>query len=63
MPKSLSVKPSIIIVKREVFMEMLNDPEWSAKLEACLNFAELCETLNAYAISRNLKVKKVIINE
>jgi hypothetical protein len=63
MPKSPNVKPSIILIKREVLENMLNDPEWHAKLNTCQSFMEVHDVIKAYAISRNLKVKEVIINE
>jgi hypothetical protein len=63
MPKSPNVKPSIILIKRETLEGIFNDPEWYAKLNACQNFMEVHDVIKAYAISRNLKVKEIIINE
>jgi hypothetical protein len=63
MPKSPNVKPSIILIKREILEGIFNDPEWDAKLNACQNFMEVYDVIKAYAISRNLKVKEIIINE
>jgi hypothetical protein len=63
MPKSPSVKPSIILIKRETLESIFNDPEWYAKLNACQSFMGVHDVIKAYAISRNLKVKEIIINE